>query len=65
MPRTLLIVYKELDNNPANLVPFIQNEANKEKCYEFGLLNRTVSVAPAIVVSPSKVAGQSAAVATT
>ena len=33
---------KELDNNPANLLPFIQNEDNKERCYEYGLLNRPV-----------------------
>lgn len=31
---------KELDNNPANLLPFIQDDANKERCYEYGLLNR-------------------------
>ena len=37
---------KELDNNPANLLPFIQNESNKERCYEYGLLNRPVVEAP-------------------
>lgn len=37
---------KELDNNPANLLPFIQNEDNKERCYEYGLLNRPVVEVP-------------------
>lgn len=37
---------KELDNNPANLLPFIQNEDNKERCYEYGLLNRPVVEIP-------------------
>lgn len=45
---------KELDNNPANLLPFIQNEKNKERCYEYGLLNRPVVEAPqAPAVAPS------------
>ena len=45
---------KELDNNPANLLAFIQNEKNKERCYEYGLLNRPVVEAPqAPVVAPS------------
>lgn len=45
---------KELDNNPANLLSFIQNEANKERCYEYGLLNRPVVEVPkAPVVAPS------------
>ena len=45
---------KELDNNPANLLPFIQDENNKERCYEYGLLNRPAVEAPqAPVVVPS------------
>lgn len=45
---------KELDNNPANLLPFIQDEKNKERCYEYGLLNKPVVEAPkASVVAPS------------
>lgn len=45
---------KELDNNPANLIPFIQDEKNKERCYEYGLLNKPVVEAPqAPVVAPS------------
>nr|DAK73113.1 MAG TPA: Scaffold protein [Microviridae sp.] len=45
---------KELDNNPANLIPFIQDEKNKERCYEYGLLNRPVVEAPQVtVVAPS------------
>lgn len=45
---------KELDNNPANLLPFIQDEKNKERCYEYGLLNKPVVEAPqAPVVAPS------------
>lgn len=37
---------KELDNNPANLIPFIQDEKNKERCYEYGLLNKPIMEAP-------------------
>lgn len=45
---------KELDNNPANLLPFIQDEKNKERCYEYGLLNKPIVEAPkAPVVAPS------------
>lgn len=45
---------KELDNNPANLLPFIQDEKNKERCYEYGLLNKPIMEAPqAPVVAPS------------
>lgn len=32
----------ELDNNPANLVSFIQNPANKERCIAYGLFNQPV-----------------------
>lgn len=46
---------KELDNNPANLLPFIQDDKNKERCYEYGLLNKpiveasqTTPVAPSV-----------------
>lgn len=45
---------KELDNNPANLLPFIQDEKNKERCYEYGLLNKPAVEAPQTpVVAPS------------
>lgn len=45
---------KELDNNPANLLPFIQDEKNKERCYEYGLLNKPIVEAlEAPVVAPS------------
>ena len=45
---------KELDNNPANLIPFIQDEKNKERCYEYGLLNKPIMEVPqAPVVAPS------------
>lgn len=45
---------KELDNNPANLLPFIQDEKNKEMCYEYGLLNKpAVEASQAPVVAPS------------
>lgn len=55
---------KELDNNPANLLPFIQDEKNKERCYEYGLLNKpvvevpqTAPVAPSVPSGNSPVAG--------
>lgn len=55
---------KELDNNPANLLPFIQDEKNKERCYEYGLLNKpvvevsqTAPVAPSVPSGDSPVAG--------
>lgn len=45
---------KELDNKPANLLPFIQDEKNKERCYEYGLLNKPAVEAPQTpVVAPS------------
>lgn len=45
---------KELDYNPANLLPFIQDEKNKERCYEYGLLNKPAVEAPQVpVVAPS------------
>lgn len=45
---------KELDNNPANLLPFIQDVKNKERCYEYGLLNKPSVEAPqTTVVAPS------------
>lgn len=46
---------KELDNNPANLLPFIQDEKNKERCYEYGLINKPVVEAPkaSVVVNPN------------
>lgn len=46
---------KELDNNPANLLPFIQDEKNKERCYEYGLLNKPVVEAPQTSVVASSV----------
>lgn len=49
---------KELDNNPANLIPFIRDEKNKERCYEYGLLNKPIMEAPKapVVVNPNPVA---------
>lgn len=45
---------KELDNNPANLLPFIQDDKNKERCYEYGLLNKPIVEAPQTTpVAPS------------
>lgn len=45
---------KELDNNPANLLTFIQNEANRERCVEYGLINKpAVEASQAPVVAPS------------
>lgn len=46
---------KELDNNPANLLPFIQNEANRERCVEYGLINKPIMEAPKapVVVNPN------------
>lgn len=37
---------KELDNNPANLLPFIQDKNNESRCIEFGLINKPVVEAP-------------------
>ena len=49
---------KELDNNPANLLPFIQDEKNKERCIEYGLINKPIVEAPKapVVVNPNSVA---------
>lgn len=45
---------KELDNNPANLLPFIQDKANESRCIEYGLINKPIAEAPeAPVVAPS------------
>lgn len=45
---------KELDNNPANLLPFIQDKANESRCIEYGLINKPITEAPqAPVVAPS------------
>ena len=46
---------KELDNNPANLVPFIQDKNNLERCYEYGLINKPIVEAPKapVVVNPN------------
>jgi hypothetical protein len=48
---------KELDNNPANLLPFIQDEKNKERCIEYGLINKPIMEAPKnpVVVNPNPV----------
>lgn len=55
---------KELDNNPANLLAFIQDEANRERCVEYGLLNKpvvevsqTAPVAPSVPDSVSPASG--------
>ena len=37
---------KELDNNPANLLPFIQNKNNESRCIEYGLINKPIVEAP-------------------
>lgn len=37
---------KELDNNPANLIPFIQNKENESRCIEYGLINKPIMEAP-------------------
>ena len=34
----------ELDNDPRNLVPYITNPANKERCIEYGIFNKPVEV---------------------
>lgn len=45
---------KELDNNPANLLPFIQNKDNESRCIEYGLINKPIVEAPQTpVVAPS------------
>lgn len=45
---------KELDNNPANLIPFIQDKKNESRCIEYGLINKPImeaSKAPVVVNS--------------
>lgn len=37
---------KELDNNPANLIPFIQDKNNESRCIEYGLINKPIVEAP-------------------
>lgn len=56
---------KELDYNPANLVSFIQDENNRERCIEYGLINKpAVEVPPAsVVVNPNSVGSLSGNVA--
>lgn len=44
---------KELDNNPAQLVPFIQNPDNRERCYEYGLLNRPPVEVDKVIATPA------------
>lgn len=48
---------KELDNNPANLLPFIQNKENESRCIEYGLINKPIVEAPKapVVVNPNPV----------
>lgn len=48
---------KELDNNPANLVSFIQDENNRERCIEYGLINKPAMEASeaSVVVNPNSV----------
>lgn len=49
---------KELDNNPANLIPFIQDKKNESRCIEYGLINKPIMEAPKapVVVNPNPVA---------
>lgn len=45
---------KELDNNPANLIPFIQDKNNESRCIEYGLINKPIVEAPQTpVATPS------------
>lgn len=46
---------KELDNNPANLIPFIQDKKNESRCIEYGLINKPIVEAPKapVVVNPN------------
>lgn len=46
---------KELDYNPANLVSFIQDENNRERCVQYGLLDRRALEGPetSVVVTPN------------
>ena len=43
-------VRAELDNNPANLVSFIQNPANRDRCIELGIFNKPVKEVEHVVV---------------
>lgn len=49
---------KELDNNPANLISFIQDKKNESRCIEYGLINKPIVEAPKapVVVNPNPVA---------
>lgn len=49
---------KELDNNPANLIPFIQDKKNESRCIEYGLINKPIVEAPKapVVVNSNPVA---------
>ena len=46
---------KELDNNPANLISFIQDKKNESRCIEYGLINKPIVEAPKapVVVNPN------------
>lgn len=46
---------KELDNNPANLIPFIQDKKNESRCIEYGLIHKPIMEAPKapVVVNPN------------
>lgn len=48
---------KELDNNPANLLPFIQDKKNESRCIEYGLINKPIVEAPKapVVVNPNPI----------
>lgn len=48
---------KELDNNPANLLPFIQDKNNESRCIEYGLINKPIVEAPKtpVIVNPDSV----------
>lgn len=41
---------EELGHDPRNLVPYINNPANKQKCIEYGIFNK-----PEVVVMPNVV----------
>lgn len=42
---------KELDYNPANLIPYLQDERNRERCIELGLFNKPVVEDPKVIVA--------------
>lgn len=42
---------KELDYDPANLIPYLQDEKNRERCVELGLFNKPVVEDPKVIVA--------------